>query len=292
MSMKLLFIVNPIAGNGSTLRALPSIEEYCRQSNIEYSILKTEYKGHATQLANEAAASLNFDGIVAVGGDGTVMEVANGLAGSPIPLGILPLGTGNDMAKALSIPIDLNKALSIIINGRTKSIDTVSYGSKHFFNVASVGYDAEIVRDIIKMKRWVSGKAAFYISALLKIFTYKDKYVYLEIDGNKYETYILLLAIANGTHYGGGMCVNPNGSINDGYIDIILVKPVPRYQFLYLFPKFIKGQHLDLPYVTTFRCKSIGISSNDNLPVNGDGDIITTTPVQFSISDKPILVYY
>ena len=211
MSMKLLFIVNPIAGNGSTLRALPSIEEYCRQSNIEYSILKTEYKGHATQLANEAAASLNFDGIVAVGGDGTVMEVANGLAGSPIPLGILPLGTGNDMAKALSIPIDLNKALSIIINGRTKSIDTRLYGSKHFFNVASVGFDAEIVR-ILLNETMGFRKAAYYISALLKIFTYKDKYVYLEIDGNKYETYILLLAIANGTHY-GGECVNPNGSI-------------------------------------------------------------------------------
>jgi YegS/Rv2252/BmrU family lipid kinase len=290
--MKLLFIVNPIAGSGSTLRALPLIEEYCQQRSVEYSIIKTKYKGHATELARDAISSPRFHGIIAVGGDGTVMEVANGLTGSSIPLGILPLGTGNDLAKALNIPIDIKKALYIVTNGRTKLIDTINYGNKYFFNVASVGFDAEIARDIEKMKRWISGKTAYYLSALLKFFTYRDKYVYLEIDGKEFETPILLLAIANGTHYGGGMYVNPMGSINDGYIDVILIKPVPRYLFPFLFPKFIKGQHLDLPYVATFRCKSINIKSNENLPVNGDGDIITTTPFRFSISDKPILVYY
>ena len=157
--------------------------------------------------------------------------------------------------------------------------------------MASVGFDAEIARDIDKIKRWFPGKSAYYLSALLKFFTYRNKHVYLEIDDKEYETIILLLAIANGTHYGGGMYVNPEGSIDDGYIDVILIKPVPRYKFLFLFPKFIKGQHLDLPYVTTFKCRSINIKSNDALPINGDGDIIATTPVRFSVSDKPILVF-
>lgn len=288
--MKLLFIVNPIAGSGSALRAIPFIEEYCKQRNIEYEIIKTEFKGHATELARNAISE-QYHGIVAVGGDGTAMEVANGLIGSSVPLGILPMGTGNDLAKALNIPINLEKALWIVTNGRTKLIDTIAYGDNHFLNVASVGFDAEIARDIDKIKRWFPGKSAYYLSALLKFFTYRNKHVYLEIDDKEYETIILLLAIANGTHYGGGMYVNPEGSIDDGYIDVILIKPVPRYKFLFLFPKFIKGQHLDLPYVTTFKCRSINIKSNDALPINGDGDIIATTPVRFSVSDKSILVF-
>lgn len=288
---RLLFIVNPVAGKGTSVRAVPFIERYCKQHDIQYKILKTEYKGHATVLA-KSAVSLSYDAVVAVGGDGTVMEVACGLVGASIPLGILPAGTGNDLSRSLKIPALIEQALWIILNGQPKYIDAIAYDSGYFFNVASVGFDAEIARDIQKIKRWISGKAAYYISVFLKFLTYKHKDVSLEIDGIKLKTRILLLAVANGTHYGGGMNVNPNGSINDGYIDIILIKPVPLLKFPFLFWEFVSGRHLDLPYVSTFKCKNIKIYSNELLPVNGDGDIIGLTPVEFSVSDHRISVFY
>lgn len=286
---ELLFIVNPTAGNGAALAAIPLIEQYCRQCHFKYEITKTQYKGHATALAKNAISS-SYDAVVAVGGDGTVMEVANGLVGSLTPLGILPMGTGNDLSKSLNIPSKIDKALSIIARGKPKYMDAVSYGGGYFLNVASVGFDAEIARDIQKFKRWIPGKAAYYLAALLKFITYKHKDVILEIDDTTISAKILLFAVANGTHYGGGMKVNPNGFIDDGYIDAILISPVPRFKFPFLFWKFVSGQHLDLPYVKAYRCKKVKIHSNENLPVNGDGDIIATTPVQFSVLNRGILV--
>jgi YegS/Rv2252/BmrU family lipid kinase len=287
---ELLFIVNPAAGNGTALGAIPLIEQFCKQCRLKYEIIKTQYKGHATALA-KSAVSLSYDAVVAVGGDGTVMEVANGLVGSLTPLGILPTGTGNDLSKSLNIPSKIDKALSIIAYGKPKYIDAVSYGNGYFFNVASIGFDAEIARDIQKIKRWISGKTAYYVSALLKFITYRHKDVVIEIDNTKISTKILLFAIANGTYYGGGMNVNPNGSIDDGYIDAILITPVPRFKFPFLFWKFVSGKYLDLPYVKAYRCKKVKIHSDESLPVNGDGDIIATTPVQFSVSDHGILVF-
>jgi len=286
---KLLFIVNPAAGKGAALGAVPSITQFCKQYGFKYEITKTQYKGHATALA-KSAISLPYDVVVAVGGDGTVMEVANGLVGSLTPLGILPMGTGNDLSKSLNIPLKIDPALSVIARGKPKYMDAVSYGNGYFFNVASIGFDAEIARDIQKVKRWVSGKAAYYLAAFLKFITYKHKDVILEIDNAKISTRILLFAIANGTHYGGGMKVNPNGSIDDGYMEAILITPVPRFKFPFLFWKFVSGKYLDLPYVKAYRCKNVKIHSNGSLPVNGDGDIIATTPIQFSVVNRGILV--
>ncbi len=286
---ELLFIVNPAAGNGAALGAIPLIERFCKQCGFKYEITKTQYKGHATALAKNAI-SLPYDAVVAVGGDGTVMEVANGLVGSLTPLGILPTGTGNDLSKSLNIPSKIDNALSIIAHGKPKYMDAVSYGNGYFFNVASIGFDAEIARDIQKVKRWISGKSAYYLSAFLKFITYRHKDVILEIDNTKISAKILLFAIANGTHYGGGMKVNPNGSIDDGYLDAILIAPIPRFKFPFLFWKFVSGKYLDLPYVKAYRCKKVKIHSNESLPVNGDGDIIATTPVQFSVLNHGILV--
>lgn len=286
---ELLFIVNPAAGNGAALDTIPLIEQFCKQCGFKYEITKTQYKGHATALAKNAI-SLSYDAVVAVGGDGTVMEVANGLVGSLIPLGILPTGTGNDLSKSLNVPSQIDNALSIIARGKTKYMDAVSYGDGYFFNVASIGFDAEIARDIQKVKRWISGKAAYYLAAFLKFITYKHKNVMLEIDNTKISAKILLFAVANGTHYGGGMNVNPNGSIDDGYLDAILIAPVPRFKFPFLFWKFVSGKYMDLPYVRSYRCKNVKIYSNESLPVNGDGDIIATTPIQFSVLNKGILV--
>jgi len=288
--MKLLFIVNPVAGKGLAYRSIPHIRDYCSSNSFECTIAMTEFSGHGTILAKELQDS-SYDAIVAVGGDGTVREVASALIGSSTPLGILPLGTGNDFARSFNLPEDLFSALSVIAKKSPVPIDVGCSDRFFFLNVASVGLDAEIVRFITKVKKWLPKKAAYYISALIKFITYRTKTVVIEIDGKVFTSKLLFMAIANGYYYGGGMKVNPNGSISDGFFDVILVRPVPRYKIPFLMAKFAAGMHLTLPYVTQYRCKDIKIQSHESLIVNGDGDIVATTPVDFSVRSNLIHVF-
>jgi len=280
--MNLLFIVNPVAGKGSTLKVIPKIERYCKQRNIEYKIEKTRYAGHATKLARDATIS-GFNVVVAVGGDGTVLEVANGLLGSHIPLAVLPAGTGNDFARSIGVPPTIEEALNFIIRNQGKPIDVGKIGNICFLNVASVGFDAEIARDVVKLRKYVPGKISYYLSVLLKFFSYKFKNVEVEIDGKKMNLKILLLAVANGCYYGGGMNVNPNGILEDGYLDVIIISSLPRYKIPLLLSKFAKGTYQNLPYIKTFKAQNIKIYNNEKLPVNTDGDIIMQTPAELSI---------
>ena len=287
--MNLLFIVNPAAGYGenSAINSIDLIKEFCTSRNIDYKIDKTSYKGHATLLARQAVKSeIKYDAVVSVGGDGTLLEVANGLMGSDILLGILPAGTGNDFARALGIPSTIKESLGFLAKKKSRLVDVGKLENIFFVNVASVGFDAEIIRDILKFKKFIPGRASYYIAALLKFFTFKFKEITINIDDEKINTKILLVAIANGTHYGGGMNVNPNGKLEDGYLDVIVVNSLPRYKIPFLMIKFIKGTYQDLPYVKTYKCREISIDSMEKLVINADGDILGNTPVKFSI--KPL----
>ncbi|HZJ83487.1 MAG TPA: diacylglycerol kinase family protein [Clostridia bacterium] len=283
--MNLLFILNPVAGHGknSALRIIPEIEEYCRDKSINYEIQKTEYRGHATLLTKTALNSSNsYDAIISVGGDGTLLEVANGLLGSDMSLGLLPAGSGNDFARALGIPSNIGAALELLNEPKTRLIDVANFQDMFFVNVASVGFDAEIIRDLLKIKRFIPGRASYYAAILLKFFTYKFKNISVTLDDLKFKEKIFLLAIANGTHYGGGMKVNPNGSLDDGYLDVIIINSLPRYKIPFLMTKFIKGKYQDLPFVKTYRCKKVTVDSLDKLVINADGDILASTPATFT----------
>jgi diacylglycerol kinase (ATP) len=288
-NMNLLFIVNPIAGKGkaSAINSIAHIEEYCTRKGIAYRIVKTEYKGHATILARQAVNSeTKYDAVISVGGDGTLLEVANGLMGSDILLGVIPAGSGNDFARTIGIKPAIRDALRAIRKKKSRLIDVGRLNDNFFLNVASIGFDAEIAHDITKYRKLFPGRAAYYMAAFIKFLTYKDKEITLNIDGNKIQSKILLVAIANGNYYGGGMKVNPNGMLDDGYFNVIVIDSVPRYKFPFHIFKFIKGDYQYLPYVKTYRCKEISIESKDKLHINADGEILGTTPVLFNI--KPL----
>jgi len=289
--VKILFIINPIAGNGTALRAVPEIEKQCRNLHLDFDIQLTRYPGHGSEIAKEM--SNRYSIITAVGGDGTVLEVANGLIGSKVPLGIIPLGSGNDLSRGLGIPSTIDGALSNLMKSRPQSIDIGLIGGNcYFLNVASIGFDAEIVKDLEGIRRWIPGKAAYYFSAFHKLLTYRPKTVKLKMDQQERVEKILLLAICNGSYYGGGMKVNPKGSFTDGYLDLILIRPLSKIKFILLFQKFVKGEHLALPYVEHLKCKELEIKSDEELVINGDGEIIASTPAQLSIRHLAIEVIF
>lgn len=290
--MDYLFIINPTAGKGMGLKAIPQIEAYLQQQRILGKIILTEYPGHAAEVA-KAWSGTGLKAIAAAGGDGTVMETANGLLGTGTPLGIIPLGSGNDFARSLRIPHGLTRleeALTILTEGASKPVDVGLYGDCAFLNVASIGFDSEIIRDLPKVKRIVRGPSAYIISIFLKFLTYKTKRVQLVMDGVEKEMELFLAAVCNGKYYGGGLMVNPEGSLNDGYLNLILVHPLPRLKIPFLLGRFKKGLHISLPYVETHLCKSLTLHSMEPLPVNTDGELAGETPASFRLMQHALSV--
>ncbi len=290
--MKLLFIINPIAGKGKTKDAIPVIRNFCHQRGIQCTIMETLGPRDATRIVKEHCSA--YSAVVAVGGDGTVLEVSNGLMDTDIPLGILPLGKGNDFARAMKIPVEFSQvenALKIIAENTAQNVDLVAFNGRVFLNIASVGFDAEIIQDLHKIKRFIKGKGAYLISVFLKFLTYKPKDVELLIDGEKKAAKVFLAAVCNGICYGGGMMINPKGSVTDGLLDVIMISPVPRYKIPFLLMKFIKGDHLSLPYVTSYQCKEVQISSKEPLAVNVDGESPMKTPITLLIKPLSMRVF-
>lgn len=290
--MKLLFIINPIAGKRKTRDCIPIIQNFCNQRNIQYSIYETKGPEDATHITKEHC--LAYSAVIAVGGDGTVLEVTNGLSDTNIPLGILPMGSGNDFARAMKIPIgfaQLEKALELIVDTQAQSVDLACLNDKFFLNIASVGFDAEVIRDLHQIKRFIKGKSAYLFSVFYKFITYKPKNIELLLDDIKISERIYLTAVCNGICYGGGMLINPKGSITDGLLDVIVVRPVPRYKIPFLLWKFIKGNHLDLPYITSYQCRKVQINSNDALAVNIDGECPISTPISLGLRPLSIRIF-
>lgn len=283
---KILFIINPIAGGKTTRELIPLIERTMKDNKIEYEILLTKKPKEATELALETEYNL----VVAVGGDGTINEVAKGLIRrrSGI-LGIIPAGTGNDYSKSLDISRDPKEALDIIIKGRTIKVDTAIANNQEFLNIASVGFDAEVVNiaNKIKGKNKIQGKFAYVIGVIYTVFSFKKRNAIIDIDGEKYKRRIILIALGKGNYYGGGMMILPDANLYDGNLHICIVKDISNLKLLFLFPSIFKGNHLKhMKYVETFKGKNINIELERDISLNVDGDLFKADKnIQVRISD-------
>lgn len=285
----ILFIVNPIAGGGKPKVLISVIEDRMNKSNREFKIIVTEEAKQATKIAEENLDKYNI--VVAVGGDGTVNDVARGIINKKKGvLGIIPAGTGNDMARGLKLPMSAEDALEIILNGSRKKIDIGRVNSHNFLNIASVGFDAEVVVNNEKIKKKIRSHISYIISVIYTLYNFKYKTIKLEIDGLVSNENILLLAVGNGKYYGGGMKILPMAELDDGYLDVCIISNISKTLLLYLFPTIFKGHHIKYKkYVKIYRTKSVKIWGEDFF-LNIDGDIVKTNQATFSITNRKLSV--
>jgi YegS/Rv2252/BmrU family lipid kinase len=281
--LKIKFIINPVAGKGRSLKAQKIIVQRLKNLNITFSIQQTTAQGDALKIAGEAAVE-GYDTVVAVGGDGTIYEVINAIAKTNIKLGIIPTGTGNDFAKSVGIPENIELALNIILNQSIKKIDIGCVNGKYFINVASIGFDTEVVNGMKHIKRFISGPWAYILSVFKTLISYRDITVEFQLDNKLMKKEVLLVAIANGKYYGGGMMIAPNARIDDGYLDICVINKISKLKFIKLFPTIFKGKHISLPEVECFKAKQVKILTNNQI-INCDGELIGYTPIAFNISE-------
>lgn len=288
---KLLFIINPIAGGGRAKNLISLIEEKMLEEKREYEIIQTTKPKEAISIVE----SSSYNTLIAVGGDGTVNEVAKGIIqrGWGV-LGIIPGGTGNDMCKSLGLSMDPDQAIKTVLNGSIKEMDIGLANGKCFLNISSVGFDAEVVRNTDKIKTKIKGRTAYILGVLVTLFKYRVKDTYLEIDNEVFNRKMLLLAVGNGQYYGGGMKILPQAKIDDGYLHLCLVKDINNLKLLFLFPSIFKGNHLKYTkYLEIYKAKTIKIKTPGEFYLNLDGDLILTeNQVEFKMSNKKLQIIY
>ena len=260
----MIFIVNPISGNGRK----DSIIAYLEKDG--YKVLCTEYPGHGEILAREADDEV----VVAVGGDGTINEVARGIIGTSKTLGIIPCGSGDGLALHLGISRNYRRALQNILNGKTIMIDAATINGRPFFSVCGIGFDAVVSERFAK-----SGKRGIINYIEQGILTWKeynpDKYT-IRIDGNEWTNNAALITIGNSNQWGNGAKITPHADISDGLLDITVVDMFNTLEMAELAHLLLTG-HIDTnKKVHCYKGKEISIKRSTTGPAHADGDWFTT----------------
>ena len=285
-------IVNPVAGVGSTHRKWPLISQRLKEVGLSFDHEYTDGVGHAVELAR-AAASDGYQYLVAVGGDGTVNEVANGILSSTdlrrITLGIVSTGTGSDFVRSAGIPRDYVRACSSLTSQRRLLIDVgvVEYMNdgktkrRFFVNGAGSVFDAEVVKTTGSLTKYFGGTNPYVGGLLRSLVGYKNKTVALRV-GDRLETKrILSIVVSNGCYFGGGMRVTPQAELDDGLLDVMTVDDMGKFELLKAFPTIYKGTHITHPKVRVEKAIHIAIESSERVLVHADGELLGETPASF-----------
>ncbi|MGC8873954.1 MAG: diacylglycerol/lipid kinase family protein [Chloroflexia bacterium] len=276
-------IVNPWAGRGAGARLLPSLPALLQ--GLPCSIVTTEGPRHATTLA-AAAAREGADVIVACGGDGTILEVLNGLVGTSATLAVLPIGSGNDFIKPLGIPRELHAAIRLLRNGVIRPIDLGRTGDTYFGNGLGIGFDARVALETRHFPR-LSG-FPLYLAALWRaVWRYRPCPMRVQIDGQTLEGRFLMLAVANGRCLAANFWLTPQAEMDDGLFDLCLVRQMPLPIFFYHLPKVTQGRHTRLREVHMARARHVTVESAAPLPVHADGEILSEGTIRLEVEIVP-----
>lgn len=272
-------ILNPFGGRLSSAAKQARVEQALHQVGLNYHLEMTRHPGHAIELAHQAALE-GWPLIVAAGGDGTISEVVNGLmqaAGDGVAgtLGILPLGTANDLAAALNLPQDIMAACQRLKTGQTRLIDVGQVNERYFVNNSAVGLEPLVTLAYEKI-HWVKGTPRYLIAAIQSIWQARPWLMQVAWNQSEYEGPVTLVSVGN-THRTGGMFyLTPQAQPDDGYLDFIYAGKLNRSQLLRLLPQTLNGSHIASPQVVYRRTAALTITAAPPTPIQADGEIITT----------------
>lgn len=271
-------ILNPAAGRGAAARVRGVVEREMARAGASITLVETTRRGHAAQLA-EAAAREGWPAVVAVGGDGTVHEVVNGLmraadGGASVPLGIVGVGSGNDFAKLAGVPHDAAAAVRGMTSSEPRAVDVGRVGTEWFTNGVGIGLDAQVAIEVDRRRRFRG--LAMYLSALAGVLrTFRPPHMTVELDGRKVsDEPMTLVTIGNGGRHGGGFWICPDARIDDGVLDVCACTGLGTLGILRFLPQVMRGTHTGAHCVTMLRGTRVRVTSPDPLPVHADGEII------------------
>ena len=285
MNPKTCIILNPAAKGERAKR-------FVRKLKREFPgvhLMLTRAPGHALKLANEAVQK-GFETIIAAGGDGTLNEVVNGMARSTVRLGIMPVGSVNVYAMELGIPMDVQKAVNVIKQGKTRKLDLARANDRWFVQLGGVGFDAQIVQSTDLNLKKALGPLS-YVITVGKLAGKKSAMMTLRNGHQEEAKEGACLLIGNGRFYGGPFAVFPDADLEDGLLDVCLFEKVSRIDVLRYLQGIVCGTHVNMKDVHYFKADKLTIQGRSKeLPVEVDGELSGMTPVQFEVEKKGIEV--
>ena len=310
----ILVIYNPIAGRGRAKKHWPEVQQALIDAGIEFDVAVTSAPLEAVTLAEKAATK--YSTVIAVGGDGTVHEVVNGLLrasseGETIALGVVPLGNGDDFAKMIPPQTnigdkvyDWHVAIKKISKGHTKLFDVGRMSGnqlpskqdnkpQYFMNGMDIGFGAQAALNFTKVPSFLTGISAYLAAIIKTLIDYRIPKVSIQIDDQKaFEQSTTMTAITNGRCFGSGFWVCPEAQVDDGLLDVMVTQSVGRLKILRLIPKIMKGTHVNEPILKNYRARRVVIKSQQSLVVEADGEIPypQTRHLEVQILDKKLRV--
>jgi len=283
------FIINPSAGQGKYRRITHAIHNTLSCSGLQYDIEVPQYRGEAASIAKKAADS--YDVVVAVGGDGTVNQVLNGIVGSQAILGIIPAGTGNGFARELGLPLHPQEACQVLVEGNVKGLDVGRANGRYFLGTAGVGFDALISKFAGERLGPLRGMWLYFLAGALTFYKFTPQLMNVKIDSRTMEVSPLLVAIANTRRYGGKALIAPNAKPDDGLLDVCVIQNMNAARLVRHLPKLFTGQHIHLSDVAMYRGREITIDAPEPIPVHVDGEAIDScSSIRFTLLPKAVRV--
>jgi diacylglycerol kinase (ATP) len=253
-------LTNPTAGKGRGARYRDVAMARLRAAGLTVRDLTGRDADEAQDLAHQAVAD-GVDALVVVGGDGMVHIALQALAGTGIPLGLVPAGTGNDVARYFGVPrTDPAAAAAVVVAGRTRTVDLARSGHQHYLTVLAAGFDA-IVNERANKMTWPKGQMRYNLATLAELRTFKPISYTLDLDGVTHHLDAMLVAVGNGPSFGGGLRITEGALLDDGLLDVVIIKPMSKVGLIRTYPKLFKGTHVTHPQYEHHRVRTVTVAA-------------------------------
>jgi diacylglycerol kinase (ATP) len=286
--VKLTILVNPSAGRGKARRALKKALEVFSRHDIRLEVRESRNALHLLELTRQARQE-NPDVIVSAGGDGTHHYVINGLWGSAIPLGLLPMGSGNDFAKGVGVPLEPRAAAGAVLEGRVREIDLARVGAAVYACIAGVGFDSLVTRYANERVR-LGGSLGYAWAILACLKSYRPEPLELVSDARNFSGEVVFAVVGNNVSYGGGLKLTPRAQLDDGWLDVCIVPYMGKLELLRWLPRAYRGEHLAHPRIIYFRARRVALRSTSRLELFGDGEFVQELPATIEIAPRALRV--
>ncbi|MDX6609054.1 MAG: hypothetical protein QOF85_979 [Solirubrobacterales bacterium] len=285
--MPLTLLVNPVSAHGRTLRLLPAIEQELDSLRIPFRVERTRGLEDGAERALRAVEADEVP--VVVSGDGLLGAVGGAMAGAETPLGIVPGGRGNDLARVLGIPEEPVEAVAVIAAGQSRRIDVGEANGKRFLGIVSVGFDSEANR-LANETSFMRGNLVYAYAAIRTLLGWKPGRFTIRVGEERKRFSGYSVSVANSRAFGGGMFIAPDAELDDGEFDIVTVGEVGKLRFVGNLPKVFKGTHVDEDEVRVFRAAQLELTASRPFPVYADGEHLTDLPASLRVLPRALSV--
>ena len=279
--MNIKLIVNPAAGKGAALKKSNRVIAELNRRYVKCDVEYTTYPRHGAIIAKEASKS--FEKVIALGGDGTANEVGEGVVGTDAIFGVIPSGSGNDFAKMLNISSNIDNSIDTLLNGKIRNIDVIKVNDRISLNTTGVGFNG-VVSDVAGRIKFLRGISVYIYSVIKTAIRYKAIPLRITVDDMIVEDNIFMVSVCNSKSEGGGFIVAPDAEIDDGILDVTIIREASLFKLLLNIKSAMTGNLNKLDEVDTIRGENITIESDYPMPLHVDGEVVSMTSGKISAS--------